>query len=108
LSPFAVAATASPSSVFSNIFQTPPPTAVGPGSEVSMGNNSNAVWGTAGDEPRKESAQQRSLPSHEAVASAPTTPDSEDVDFGEFAGCQEEPQQHPTPPPTDQSQDDDF
>ncbi|CAM9135099.1 unnamed protein product [Ectocarpus sp. 6 AP-2014] len=108
LSPFAVAATASPPSVFSNTFQAPPPTAVGPGSEVSMGNNNNAVWGTAGDEPKTESAQQRSLPSHEAVASAPTTPDGEDDDFGEFAGCQEEPQQQPTPPPTDQSQDDDF
>ncbi|CAM9767888.1 unnamed protein product [Ectocarpus sp. 13 AM-2016] len=105
-SPFAVAATASPSSVFSNTFQAPPPTAVGPGSEVSMGNN-NAVWGTAADEPRAESGQQRPLPAHEAVASAPATPASEDDDFGEFAGCQEEPQQHPTPP-TDQSQDDDF
>ncbi|CAM9283808.1 unnamed protein product [Ectocarpus sp. 4 AP-2014] len=105
-SPSAVAATASPSSVFSNTFQAPPPTAVGPGSEVSMGNN-NAVCGTAADEPRTESGQQRPLPAHEAVASAPATPASEDDDFGEFAGCLEEPQQHPTPP-TDQSQDDDF
>lgn len=105
-SPFAVAATASPSSVFSSTFQAPPPTAVGPGSEVSMGNN-NAVWGTAADEPITESAQQRSLPAREAVALAPATPASEDDDFGEFAGCEEEPQQHPTPP-TDQSQDDDF
>ncbi|CAN0564475.1 unnamed protein product, partial [Ectocarpus sp. 12 AP-2014] len=105
-SPFAVAAAASPSSVFSNTFQAPPPTAVGPESEVSMGNN-NAVWGTAADEPRTESGQQRPLPAHEAVASAPATPASEDDDFGEFAGCQEEPQLHPTPP-TDQSQDDDF
>ncbi|CAB1113045.1 unnamed protein product [Ectocarpus sp. CCAP 1310/34] len=105
LSPFAVAAVASPSSVFSNTFQAPPPTAVGPGSEVSMG-TINAVWGTAADEPRTESGQQRPLPAHEAVASAPATSASEDDDFGEFAGCQEEPQ-HPTPP-TDQSQDDDF
>ncbi|CAN0334292.1 unnamed protein product [Ectocarpus sp. 12 AP-2014] len=105
-SPFAVAAAASPSSVFSNAFQAPPPTAVGPESEVGMGNN-NAVWGIAADEPRTESGQQRPLPAHEAVASAPATPASEDDDFGEFTGCQEKPQQHPTPP-TDQSQDDDF
>lgn len=103
-SPLSVAATASPSSVFGITVQATP-TAVGTGNGVRMGNN--AVWGTTADEPRTESAQQRTLPTHQVVASAPTTPASEDDDFGEFAGCQEEPQQHPTPP-TDQSQDDDF
>ncbi|CAM9819354.1 unnamed protein product [Ectocarpus fasciculatus] len=109
-SPLTAAATASPSSMFNSTFQAPPTaTAVGTGNEVRMGNN--AAWGTAAaaaDEPRTESAaQQRPLPTHGVVApSAPTTPGGEDDDFGEFAGCQEEPQQHPTPP-TDQSHDDD-